>query len=307
MIRRPVLIDTDTGVDDALALIVALRSPEVRITGITTVAGNVEVHRCTRNVREVIRRLGPGEDIPVVSGATRPMRLPLITAPEVHGPGGMGRVTPSRAPAVSSDPSLASRFIARQARLYGRRLTIVAIGPLTNLAVAFRRYPMEMSSVGRIISMGGAFRVPGNTGPVSEFNYVVDPHAVQVVVTEAANLLIVPLDVTEQVTLMWTELVRRSGRRKHRWFRRLVDGYMRYHEATEGFRGAYLHDPIAVAEAIRPGILRSRGSSVKIEIGGGITRGMTTEVPDGRRSGSVRIATAVDTREFRAMLSRLWS
>lgn len=303
---RPVVIDTDTGVDDALALLLAMRSPEIRIVGITTVAGNVEVHRCTRNVRELIRRFGRRESVTVVSGAPRPLRLPLVTASEVHGPGGMGNVTPLRAPAMSNDPLEAPRFIASQARRYGRHLTIVAIGPLTNVAIAFRKYPREMRSVGRIISMGGAFHVPGNTGPVSEFNYYVDPHAVQVVLANAARLLILPLDVTEQITLMWSEVVRRPRGKAGRWMRQLVDGYMRYHLTTEGFRGAYLHDPIAVAEAICPGILTSRASSVQIDTGAGMTRGMTTLALARRRRGSVRVAVAVDAGAFRKLLKRMW-
>ncbi len=303
---RPVVIDTDTGVDDALALLLALKSPEIRIVGITTVAGNVEVHRCTRNVREVLRRFGRTDSATVVSGAPRPLQLPLVTAPEVHGRGGLGDVTPRRAPAIANDPLEAPRFLASQARRYGRQLTIVAIGPLTNLALAFRKSPREMRSVGRIISMGGAFRVPGNTGPVSEFNYFVDPHAVQVVLENAARLLVLPLDVTEQITLMWNEVVRRSSGRAGRWMRTLVDGYMRYHLATEGFRGAYLHDPIAVAEAIRPGILKFRACEVQIDTGSGVTRGMTTLAPARRRRGSVRVAIDVDAGAFRELLKRMW-
>lgn len=307
MIPRPVLIDTDTGVDDALALVLALRSPEIRVVGITTVAGNVEVHRCTRNVHEVIRRLRIVPSPPVVSGASRPLRLSLVTAPEVHGAGGLGTVTAKTAPALRTDPLEAARFVARQAGAYGRRLTIVALGPLTNIAHAFRLFPVQMRSVGRIISMGGAFTVPGNTGPVAEFNYYVDPHAVRQVTMAAQRLLVVPLDVTEQQTLMWDEMVRRTSRPLTRWMRDLLRVYMDYHLATEGFRGAYLHDPIAVAEAIVPGILATRSAAITIATSSGIVRGMTS-VSRGRAPFKRHaLATEIDASAFRMVFRRVWS
>lgn len=306
MNTRPVLIDTDTGVDDALALFLALRSPEIEVVGITTVAGNVEVHRCTRNVHALMDRLKIVRKPPVVAGAARPIRATLLTAPEVHGPGGMGSLTTRKAPRISSGARQAARAIAHHVATYGPDLTIVAIGPLTNLAAAFRAYPSTMKRAGRIISMGGAFRIPGNTGPSAEFNYFVDPHAVEVVLDRAASIMVVPLDLTEQVVLSWTDVVRRTRRPSQRWLQRLLRGTMDFHRRTEGFHGAYLHDPIAVAEAIQPGLLSSVSASVSIVTREGPARGMTSMTPAGVRS-RIRVADSVDPDRFFRMFERIWS
>lgn len=305
--RRPILIDTDTGVDDALALCLALRSPEVEVVGITTVAGNVEVDRCTRNVHSLIDRLRIGPPPPIIAGAPRPAVLPLVTAPEVHGRGGMGSLTLAYAPPVRGSARRAAEFIASAAARFGRELTIVAVGPLTNLAEAYRIAPVAMRNVGRLISMGGAFNVPGNTGPVAEFNYFVDPHAVATVLRRASQLLIVPLDVTEQIVLKWSEVERRTARRDRRWMRRLLQGYMDYHRLTEGFHGAYLHDPVAVAEAIRPGLLSSVSIDVDIVVGDGPARGMTSAGTIRRTDrGRIRMAREVRGRTFRGLFERVW-
>jgi inosine-uridine nucleoside N-ribohydrolase len=306
--RRPVLIDTDTGVDDALALCLAFRSPEVEVVGVTTVAGNVEVERCTRNVRALLDRLNIAHPPPIVPGARRPTVLPLVTAPEVHGRGGMGTLTSADAPPVRGSAVRAGEFIATKAARYGRELTIVAIGPLSNLAEAYRLAPRAMRHVGRVISMGGAFNVPGNTGPVAEFNYFVDPHAVATVVRLASHLLIVPLDVTEQITLMWSDVEARTDREDLRWMRRLLRGYMDYHRSTEGFLGAYLHDPVALAEAIAPGLLRAEPVSVEIVARNGPARGLTLEGANRQTArGHVQVARDVRRLAFFRLFDRVWA
>jgi inosine-uridine nucleoside N-ribohydrolase len=305
---RPLLIDTDTGVDDALALCLAFRSPEVEVVGITTVAGNVEVERCTRNVRALVDRLQIAHPPRIVSGALRPSALPLVTAPEVHGQGGMGTLTPVDAPPVRGSARRAAEFIATTADRFGSALTIVAVGPLTNLAEAYRLAPGAMKHVGRVISMGGAFHVPGNTGPVAEFNYFVDPHAVATVVRQATRLLIVPLDVTEQITLMWTDVARRTVGGDRRWMRRLLRGYMDYHRATEGFHGAFLHDPVAVAEAICPGLLYAEPVNVEIVDRDGPARGMTTEGTIRHVTrGRVWVARGICRPTFFRLFNRIWA
>jgi inosine-uridine nucleoside N-ribohydrolase len=198
--------------------------------------------------------------------------------------------------------------MAEMASRYGPDLVIVAIGPLTNVAEAYRRAPRAMQSVGQVISMGGAFGVPGNTGPVAEFNYFVDPHAVAAVVRQAPRLLIVPLDVTEQITLMWSEVEARTHRRDRRWMRRLLRGYMDYHRSTEGFLGAYLHDPVAVAVAICPGLLRAEPVNVEIVARDGPARGMTTEGTIQRAArGRVQVARGIRRRAFFHLFDRIWA
>ncbi|MGH2567917.1 MAG: nucleoside hydrolase, partial [Bacteroidota bacterium] len=160
---RPVLIDTDAGVDDALAIIFAVRSPELSVKAITTVAGNARVEQCTRNVFYLLHLLGMTNDIPVSQGAAKPLRKRLVTAPEVHGRDGFGNTHP-RHQNVRLLSQRAYDVIISAAEIYGKRLTIIALGPLTNIARAQKKNPAALRKIGAIVSMGGAFRVPGNTG-----------------------------------------------------------------------------------------------------------------------------------------------
>ncbi|MBI3579559.1 MAG: nucleoside hydrolase, partial [Ignavibacteriales bacterium] len=206
---KPVLIDTDTGVDDALALILALRSPELSVKAITTVAGNVEVQKCTRNVFTVLEWLKV-QNLPLVAqGAERPLRQKLVTAPEVHGNDGLGNISSGKQ-AKQKTSRTAVKVILDSCNQWGKKLTIVAIGPLTNLAQAWKKDSKSLAKVGRIVSMGGAFRVPGNTGPVAEFNYFVDPDAAHVLLNTGLPITVVPLDLTHQIVLMRREMERRA-------------------------------------------------------------------------------------------------
>ena len=307
---KPVLIDTDTGVDDALALILALRSPELSVKAITTVAGNVEVGKCTRNaawIRDLVR----APDVEVATGSSRPLRRTLTTAPEVHGADGLGNTM--RIPAQQQRGTPAIQVIRKLASQFGKNLTIIALGPLTNIARALLASPASVRKAGRIISMGGAFRVPGNTGPVAEFNYFVDPEAAEIVLKSGIPMTIVPLDVTEQIVLMRSELEYRADRRPNRvsrFIRRMTRPYMAYHRKTEGFYGAFLHDPVAVAAAIDPSMFTFQSRRVQIETRGTITRGMT--VAESRRKASegnpVRVAVRIDRGRFLTLFhQRLWA
>ena len=275
---RPVLIDTDAGVDDALALIFALRSPEIAVQTITTVAGNVEVHRCTRNVYAICDFVRPPLRPLIAQGSSRPLKRALVTAPEVHGKDGLGDSDlphiqfSAHTNAVDEILSFVSRF--------GSRGTIVALGPLTNIARAIRIAPAVMGALGGIVSMGGAFRVGGNTGPVSEFNYFVDPEAAQIVFDSNTRLTVVPLDVTQQFIVSRKELVDAylaSHRPRNKFILRFTENYMRYHVHTENFFGAYLHDPLAVASLVFPRFAKRLAvGSISVETKGAWTRGMTT-------------------------------
>ncbi|MEX2116488.1 MAG: nucleoside hydrolase [Bacteroidota bacterium] len=310
---RPILIDTDAGVDDALALIFALRSPELSVKAITTVAGNVEVGKCTRNVLRILGLLRPAQEIIVARGSAKPLRKALITAPEVHGRDGLGDVRPSpRASAQKVLPD-AVKVILDLCDQYEGRLTIVALGPLTNLARAWQRRPSSLRKAGQIVSMGGAFRVPGNTGPVAEFNYFVDPDAADLMLTSGLALRVVPLDLTEQIVLMRAELEYRAKRRPNqvsRFITRCTRSYMAYHRTTEGFNGGFMHDPLAVAVAIDESWFRWIRIEARVESKGQWTRGMT--VADFRNKTrknkpTISVALSVEKEKFlRALHARLW-
>ena len=310
---KPILIDTDTGVDDAMALVLALNSPELSVKAITTVAGNIDVTKCTRNVERILDLLNI-QDRPIVAeGASRPLRLPLVKASEVHGKDGLGDVPACLPRSRTSKHPRAVETILRCCDQYGARLTIVAIGPLTNLALAWKKNPRVMRKVGRIVTMGGAIRVPGNTGPVAEFNYFVDPDAAHIVLNSGVPVTVIPLDVTHQVVVMRKEMEYRAKRRASRAalaILKFTESYMKYHLDTQGFNGGYLHDPTAVGVAIDPSLVKTRNVHVDVESKGAFTRGMTVTDLRGQRDPSqttVDVAVAIDRERFLKLFhDRLW-
>ncbi|MGB2867889.1 MAG: nucleoside hydrolase [Bacteroidota bacterium] len=313
MTPRPFLIDTDTGVDDALALMLALRSQEISVKAITTVAGNVEVMKCTRNVQTLIRLLQLKNPPQVAQGARKPLTRKLFMAPEVHGKDGLGN---TQGPVRKNHKHIrgdAVSVIIECCRRYGKQLTIVALGPLTNIALAWRKNPGALRKIRRIVTMGGAFDVRGNTGPVAEFNYYVDPEAAQIILDSGLPITMIPLDLTEQVVAMrieWEERAKRSAGRLAKFILQMTNTYMLYHKKTEGFYGAYLHDPVAVAAAIDPTLVKSRKSYVEVDTNGFLTRGMTTAAVRKRagRLPFVDIATSMNRELFlRRLYSCLWS
>jgi inosine-uridine nucleoside N-ribohydrolase len=318
--RKPILIDTDCGIDDALALILALRSPELDVRAIVTVAGNVEVKRCTRNVLTVLSVVG-GVERPLVSqGSSKPLRRTLVTAKEVHGKDGLGNSARMRSDrSVSEVRRNGTSVILDFCRQWKALGTIIAIGPLTNIARAWKRDPSSVRKIGRIVSMGGAFRIPGNTGPVAEFNYFVDPEAAHMVIASGLPVDIVPLDITHQVALLRREVESRSDAASGRissFVSRITRFYMDYHESSEGFHGGYLHDPVAVAAVADPSVFDFNEASVAVETRGRLTRGMSVRLashgarqPDGTRSdaGVVRIASRIDREGFLGWFhERMW-
>jgi inosine-uridine nucleoside N-ribohydrolase len=310
---KPILIDTDIGVDDALALILAFRSPELSVKAITTVAGNIEVQKCTRNVHRILDLLHVQNRPVVAQGAKHPLRRPLFIASEVHGSDGLGGVSKLLPPVKPYKTGDGVETVLEFCDRYGSKATIVAIGPLTNLALALKSDERIARKVGRIVTMGGAFRVPGNTGPVAEFNYFVDPEAAHAVLNSGIPVTVIPLDVTHQVVLMRKEMEYRAARRASRvamTVLKMTRDYMRYHLATQGFNGGYLHDPMAVAVAVDPGLVKCRTTHVDVETKGEYTRGMTVSDFSPRRSGkheTVRVALTVDRDRFlRLFHERLW-
>lgn len=309
----PVLLDTDAGVDDALALILALRSPELSVKAITTVGGNVEVRHCTRNVLRILETMGLSGKLLVAQGNGKPLRRKLFTAPEVHGKDGLGNSGRWSSAGLSTVGQAVHTILALCEGFPGK-LVIIALGPLTNIARAWLKRPATLMKVKRIIIMGGAFRVPGNTGPVSEFNFYVDPEAANLLLNSGLPITLVPLDLTQQIVLMRSELEYRARRRSNRLSKfvlRFTRLYMRYHQKTEGFLGAFLHDPIAVSVAIDRELFRTQRASVQVETKGDLTRGMT--IGDFRKKSGVRrkavdVALRIDKERFLTLFhERLWS
>ena len=280
---RSVAIDTDPGIDDALALMLALRSPELSVELITTVAGNVPVRQGTANARRLLTLIAP-EAVPVLAmGAAAPLERRLHTARNVHGSDGLGGMTTMRTPSGAPRFPIAAPGAKRDAaghlvdlaRRRGRALTVVALGPLTNIATAIRRDADAMRRIRRLVIMGGVVRGPGNVTPCAEFNIFVDPDAAQEVIASGIPITLVPLDATRQVRLTRDFLRGRLGASRRPWalaLRALTRDLLSGGAGREGFP---MHDPLAVASVILPGLLRTESLPMQVETRGAGTLGMT--------------------------------
>ena len=304
---RPVVVDTDPGIDDALAIVLALRSPELRVELMTTVAGNTGLRAATDNARRLLALLDPDEPPRLVPGAARPLRGRLSTAPDVHGDDGLaglsrlrdrsGRLLfpASRGPVPCREG--AAPAIVAKAREHGETLTIVALGPLTNLARALEVDADAMRRVGRLIVMGGAIEAPGNVTAAAEFNFHVDPDAADRVLTSGMRITLVALDVTRRVRLCWP-LVRDALRGNRSPLARALRHITR--PLASSGAGMPLHDPLAMALAIDPELARTRPLPIRVETRGEHTRGVS--IADRRPHRPARRRTAEDAARGGASL-----
>jgi purine nucleosidase len=305
--RCPVILDVDTGVDDALAIALAMRLPELQLLGVTTVSGNVDVDQATANTLLTLDVLG-APPIPVVRGAAGPLaRRGPPAAALVHADDGLGGVR-SRYPVPSRQATEgASRFLLEMIRRHPGVLTLVATAPLTNVAQALQEDPDTMRQLGGIIVMGGALRVPGNVGPVSEFNFAVDPDAAAIVVRAGLRLRLLPLDVTEQVILTEDHLgAPGHGGPVAAFVREITAFTMQFHREREGVAGIFLHDPLAVGVAADQALVRDEAVPIDVERRGELTAGMVVADLRRRRRGlpTTRVATEVDAPRFLELFTR---
>ncbi len=283
----PVLVDTDPGIDDALALHYLVATGEWDLKAITTVAGNVPLPMAVANTRGLAALLGIERDVPVYGGCPKPLMRDLETALHVHGDDGMaGVVLPS--PSVAERSEHAVWVINELARRYSGELTIVAIGPLTNVAAALILDPSLAEHVGRLVFMGGAVNVPGNTPPgVAEFNIYVDPEAARIVAESGMPFTMVGLDATEQSVLSRKQLENLDDASVRSGFtREILDHYLAFYERSSGREACALHDPLAVAVAADPGWVRLETGYLYVETQGEYTRGKTAFVSQALREKS---------------------
>lgn len=268
----PLLIDTDPGVDDALALILALRSQEARVVGVGTVAGNVDLDTATENALRVLRLLGR-TDLAVARGCAAPLVEPFHGARHVHGQDGLGDsgLAPSE---LQPRAEHAVDQIVRLAREWEGHLVLVALGPLTNLAMALLKDPSLPGRVQRVVVMGGAFNVPGNVTVAAEFNLWADPEAAARVFSAGWPLTLVGLNVTRR-TLLRQEDLAGLGHAPLAEFVRAVVGAPMRQAAARGLGAVFaLHDPLAVAIALDPSLATEATEvPVAVELRGEWTRG----------------------------------
>ncbi|WP_199262249.1 nucleoside hydrolase [Paracoccus binzhouensis] len=272
---RKIIIDTDPGQDDAVAILLALASPELEVLALTAVAGNVPLHHTERNAR-VICELAGRPDLPVYAGCDAPLARPLVTAEHVHGKTGLDGVTLPE-PGIALAPGHAVDFLIETLRRERPgSITLVPIGPLTNIATAFRRAPDIVPRVQEIVLMGGAYFEVGNVTPTAEFNIYVDPEAARIVFASGAPITVMPLDVTHRALTSrpWVEGMRamgRVGQAVASW----TDFFERYDREKYGSEGAPLHDPCTIAWLLKPQLFTGRYINVEIETQGEYTLGMT--------------------------------
>lgn len=300
MKKLPIFLDVDTGVDDALAIILALRSPELSLEGISTVSGNTALAQATANTLTVLDALDAAP-IPVASGAARPLTRSGILAKDVHGDDGLGGAARTFPPSCRRAGDDAVGLLLETIRRFPDRLALIATGPLTNVALAIRRDPDTMRRLGTLIVMGGAIRVPGNTGPVSEFNFAADPEAAAMVLRAGLPLTLVPLDVTERVTLAQRHIDASSLDGKIPSFvRQITATTIAFHREHEGTDGMFLHDPLAVGVALDPSLVLRKPMALIVETQGTHTLGMA--VPDLRRRSraapTAKVCVEVDADRF---------
>ncbi len=278
-----ILADCDTGIDDALALAYLASRAGAELVGVGSVHGNVAAEQAADNSLEVLERCGLGT-VPVAVGARRPLVGDARFAEEWHGRDGLGDVARPGPRGLPTEEPAAVQLVrrAREAAFEGEPLTLLATGPCTNLALALLLEPELTSWVDRVVVMGGALRVPGNVGLLSEANIAADPEAAAIVVSAPWRVVLVSLDVTMQAILEH-EAVERLARAGGlpAWCAAVTQLYLDRYQAVLGRRACPLHDPLAAAVACAPEIVRLETLPVVVELRGEWTRGAT--VADHRR------------------------
>jgi pyrimidine-specific ribonucleoside hydrolase len=297
-----VLVDCDPGLDDALALLLVLASPELELRGVTTVAGNQTLDKTTENALKVLELAGRG-DISVAAGADRPLAGELVLAADAHGETGLGGLV---LPAPSTGPveQRAADFLAEQLQAADEPVTVFALGPLTNIALLLALHPHAAKQIARLVLMGGAIG-EGNMTASAEFNIWIDPEAASRVFESGLDVTMVGLDVTNRAILRRADADQlRSGGPVGKAAAELLDFYLGFYEDAYEHGGAPIHDALAIAQVLRPDLLTCLDRRVEIELEG-ICRGRTvvdirqrTTLPE----PNAHVAVDVDAEAFRKLL-----
>ena len=292
------IIDTDPGVDDAIAILMAMAASEVEILGLTTVGGNVPLARATRNALSLLQAASRS-DIPVAKGASRPLRGKFAYAPHFHGPGGLSQRLPDPANGPVEDGAV--KFLYDQ--LTGERgeAVLVALGPLTNLAVLLRERPIALEQAKQIVVMGGAVNTPGNVTPEAEFNFYCDPVAADIVLSSRLPITMVDLAACRQVKINREQaLGLKSATPLGRLMLDMLQGWFHREPSREEFEFC---DPLAMAIALHPAI----ATATKVDLDVGIEKdellGATSETGG---PGEITLAQDVDSSRFFALFGRLF-
>ncbi|KAH6802743.1 uridine-ribohydrolase 1 [Perilla frutescens var. frutescens] len=264
-----IIIDTDPGIDDSIAILMAFQSPELDVLGLTTVFGNVSTENATQNAL-LLCEIAGRPDVPVAEGSFEPLKRgkPRI-ADFVHGSNGLGNISLDPPKSEKCDKS-APEFLVDKVSEFPGEVSILALGPLTNIALAIKRDSSFASKVKRIVILGGAFFALGNVNPAAEANIYGDPEAADVVFTSGANIDVVGINITTQVKLTDTDLeeLRKSNGRHAQLLCDMCKFYRDWHVKSDGVYGIFLHDPVSFVALVRPDLFIFKKGVVRVETQG---------------------------------------
>jgi inosine-uridine nucleoside N-ribohydrolase len=296
-----IILDCDPGHDDAIALLLALASPELRLLGVTTVSGNQTLDKTTANAIRVLDHVGR-QDLAVAAGAARPLIRARHVAAEVHGETGLdGPDLPP--PGRDPEPTHAIDWIAHALQASPTPVTLVPTGPLTNIGLFLHRYPELKPKIERVVLMGGAVG-EGNTTPAAEFNIWADPEAAHLVFTSGLNVTMVGLDVTHKALLtpVHTEALAQAGK-AGKLVADLFGFYAQFHAREYGWNAAPVHDAVAMAHVIDPTLLETAYRGVVVDTGPELSRGRTHVDLRGRTwEPNCHVAIDIDADRFLGLL-----
>ena len=297
---RRILIDTDPGIDDSLAILLALASPELSVEGLSVVHGNCSVGQAVTNGLSILE-LARARHIPLARGCELPLVQPSLLAPETHGDTGLGY---ANLPEPESRPigQHASDFLIERIMSSPGEITLVAIGPLTNVALAIRQEPRIVAALKELIIMGGAIRHAGNTTALAEFNTFVDPHAAHIVYHAGIPTTLVPLDVTYQCVLTKPDVDRllQIDSPLTRFIADATRFYMEFHDEYQGILGCVINDPLALALTFAPELCTYRELYVDVDISTGFSLGKTFAdfYNLSKKPTNLKVALGVRARDF---------
>ena len=309
MNKRKIIIDCDPGIDDSLAIMLALTSPEIEVLGITIVCGNSPVEMGFENAKKILKQMNR-LDVPVYMGEPRPLKRDYVNALDTHGADGLGESFLPEVPGYQQEIG-AVDFLSKA--LIKEKVSVIALGPMTNLARLIQKAPAAFDQIEELVSMGGSFKSHGNCSPVAEYNYWCDPDAAALVYDtlhqNGKMIHMIGLDVTRKIVLTPTilEYICRLDKETGEFIRKITKFYFDFHWEWEHIIGCVINDPLAVAYFLNPDICQGFDSYVQIETGG-ITLGQS--VVDSmnfyRKTPNTKVLTEVDVYAFfQLFLSRI--
>lgn len=299
---KKVIIDVDTGIDDAIGLLLAAKSGQADIVGITTVNGNTSLEQATINTTKVAKLLDR-EDIKIVQGASRPLLREPFFEVSVHGNDGIGGALQDMKVEIK-DEGFAPDFIIEQAQLHKGELTIILLAPLTNMALAIRKEPRLKDWVKELVIMGGAVSCPGNITPTAEYNMYIDPEAAKIVLHAGIPITLVGLDVTRNTLLTEADITKMRSSEISEFVKDSTVHYMNRHFELTGNRACAMHDPLAVGVALDKSLVRTERHFIDVETNSDLCDGQT--ICDfknwTKKEPNVDVCLEVDSERFIATL-----